>query len=262
VSDASAKHRIAFVTGAGRGIGRAVARRLGADGCSVAVNDIDERAARNEVAQLRQAGVAAVAAPGDVSCREGASAAHEAVVEQLGDPQILVNNAGVISLARFCELPEREWDWVLRVNLKSAFLCSQAVLGEMRKQGWGRVVNIASDAGKTGEPWIAHYCASKFGVIGLTQSLALEFAQTGVTVNAVCPAIASTEMMERLADQLAGIADDGDVAQARHALAAEIPMGRPVHPDEVADVVSFLAGDSSRFISGQAINVSGAHEMH
>lgn len=255
------RQRVALVTGAGAGIGRAIARRMASDGHWVAVCDINEEAAQAVADELAAAGATAMAVAADVSDAESVSAMRDVVSGRLGPPDILVNNAGVISAAPFTALSEEEWDRVLSVNLKGPFLCSRAMIGSMVDRKWGRIINIASDAAKTGEPWIAHYCASKFGVIGLTQSLALEYAAEGVTVNAVCPAISSTDMMDRLAEEVAAVSDDS-VGQARAAMTAEIPMGRPVAPEEVADAVAFLAAESSRFISGQAINVSGAHEVH
>lgn len=257
----SPDRRVALVTGAGRGIGRAIARRMATDGYQVAVCDIDAAAARVVADELTSGGVTATAVAADVSDAHSVSAMRDAVTDRLGAPDILVNNAGVVSASRFVDLSEEEWDRVVDVNLKGAYLCSRALIAPMLERRWGRIINIASDAGKTGEPWIAHYCASKFGVIGLTQSLALEYAAHGITVNAVCPAICSTGMMDRLAQQLA-VVEDGSVSQAQAMMTAEIPMGRPVAPEEVADAVAFLAADSSRFISGQAINVSGAHEVH
>lgn len=253
--------RVALVTGAGRGIGRAIALRLAQDGYNVAVNDIDPMLAKKVSGELAAAGAHGIAAAGDVSKADVVHSVVNAVCEQLGSPDVLINNAGVISAARFTELSEAEWDRVINVNLKAAFLCSQAVIGSMAARGWGRIINIASDAGKTGEPWLAHYCASKFGLIGLTQSLALEFAADGVTVNAVCPAICATEMMGRLAAEVAQLSG-ADVSAARGLMVAEIPMGRPAEPCDVAGAVSYLAKESSGFISGQAINVSGAHEVH
>jgi NAD(P)-dependent dehydrogenase (short-subunit alcohol dehydrogenase family) len=252
--------RVAFVTGAGRGIGAAIARRLAADGCRVAVCDVDGDAARRTAASIgdegRSLGVAA-----DVTSAAAVDEAVRETARRLGPPDILVNNAGVISAAPFTELEEAEWDRVLDVNLKGQYLCARAVLPGMRERGWGRVVNIASDAAKTAEPFIAHYSASKFGVIGLTQSLALEYARECITVNALCPAIAETDMMEQLADALTDVAPPPSGGW-REAFVGEIPLGRAIRPEDVAAVCAFLVTDAAEAISGQSINISGAHEMH
>ncbi|MCD6725695.1 MAG: SDR family oxidoreductase [Solirubrobacteraceae bacterium] len=254
--------RVALVTGAGRGIGRAIAARLAADGLAVAVNDIDEAAAQRVVAAIRDGGGEALAVPGDVTRADEVGAMVATTTAALGPPDVLVNNAGVISVAPVAQLEEAQWSRVLAVNLTGAFLCAKAVVSGMVDRGWGRIVSIASDAAKTGEPYLAHYCASKFGLVGLTQSLALEVAGAGVTVNAVCPAITATEMMERLVDDYARIPGVGSESAARAAFVAEIPMGRVGRPEDVAGVVAFLCGEDAAFVSGQALNVSGAHEVH
>lgn len=254
--------RVALVTGAGRGIGAAIAARLAAAGHQVAVCDIDLAAAERTARAIDETGRRAMATAADVSDAASVTAMVGDVTERLGEPEILVNNAGVISAAPFTELAESEWDRVLGVNLKGQYLCARAVLPAMRSRGWGRVINVASDAGKTGEPFIAHYAASKFGVIGLTQSLALEYAREGITVNAVCPAITDTDMMEQLAGDMSRAGAGQPEAGWRAAFVAEIPLGRAMAPEDVAEVCAFLAGDAAAAITGQAINISGGHEMH
>lgn len=254
--------RVALVTGAGRGIGQAIASRLAGDGFAVAVNDVDAGGREVTAARIRAAGGVAIAVPGDVTSSTEVAAMVAAVSRELGPPDVLVNNAGVISVSPVTALDEQEWNRVLAVNLTGAFLCAKAVVGGMAERGWGRIVSIASDAAKTGEPFLAHYCASKFGLVGLTQSLALEVADRGVTVNAVCPAITATDMLEQLAGDYAALPEVGTPSAVRAAFVAEIPMGRVTAPEDVAEVTSFLCGEGAGFVSGQAINVSGGHEVH
>ena len=254
--------RVAVVTGAGRGIGAAIAKRLAADGHLVAVADAHGGRAEQAARAIDPAGKRTAAVVTDVSDAVSVADMVAEVTNKLGAPSILVNNAGVISAAPFTGLAESEWDRILGVNLKGQYLCARAVLPAMLRQGWGRIINIASDAGKTGEPYIAHYAASKFGVVGLTQSLALEYAKAGITVNAVCPAITDTDMMGQLARDMENSGAPLPDAGWRAAFVAEIPMGRPMAPDEIARVCAFLTSDGAAAITGQAINVSGGHEMH
>lgn len=262
MTSAGTTGRVALVTGAGRGIGAAIARRLAAGGHLVAVGDVHRDRAEQTARAIDPGGRRATAVVADVSDAGAVAGMVATVTDRLGPPSILVNNAGVISAAPFTELAEQEWDRVLGVNLKGPYLCARAVLPAMRRRGWGRIINVASDAGKTGEPYIAHYAASKFGVVGLTQSLALEYAREGITVNAVCPAITDTDMMEQLAHDMEDSGAPQPHAGWRAAFVGEIPLGRPMAPDEIAGVCAFLAGDGAAAITGQAINVSGGHEMH
>jgi NAD(P)-dependent dehydrogenase (short-subunit alcohol dehydrogenase family) len=255
-------NRIALVTGAARGMGAAIADRLAAAGHIVVLADLDLEAAGATAAAIDSTDTRASAVAVDVADAASVAAMFAQVRRRVGSPDILVNNAGVISAAPFTELTEAAWDRVLDVNLKGQFLCARAALPAMRAQSWGRIINIASDAAKTGEPYIAHYAASKFGVIGLTQSLALEYAREGITVNAVCPAITDTSMMSALAEEMASIGVSAPDGGWRQAFVDEIPMGRAMRPEDVAEVCAFLAADAASAISGQAINVSGAHEMH
>lgn len=255
--------RVAVVTGAGRGIGAEIADRIASLGYPVAVLDVDAQAASETAVKLSERYSASfLALQADVSDRDSVQHAFTTVRQQLGSVAILVNNAGVISASRFVDLEECEWDRIMSVNAKGTFLCTQAAVPDMLTTGWGRIVNIASDAAKTAEAYIAHYSASKFAVVGLTQSIALEYASAGITSNAVCPAITDTTMMYSLARDLAEKTDEPSSDHWEQAMVEEIPLGRPIYPSDVAAVVAFLISDDAAALTGQAINVSGAHEVH
>lgn len=198
----------------------------------------------------------------DVGDSDSVAAMVAATERELGPLSVLVNCAGVISVGLLTELAEGEWDRVIEVNLKGPFLCTKAVLPGMVERGWGRIVNIASDGAKTAEAYLSHYCASKFGLLGLTQSAALECAGSGVTVNSICPVIADTPMREQLIEEYAARPEVGSRQEAARLFRSEIPMGREVRPEEIAAVASFLVGEEAEFITGEAINVSGGHEFH
>lgn len=257
------EQRTALVTGGGRGIGEAIAKRLAREGFAVAVCDIDLKSANEVAMEICGDSGSAQSFEADVGSTDAVRGLFSEVSSHLGEPDVLVNNAGVISIAPIVELSDEEWDRVLRVNLTAMFLCIRAALPSMTRKGWGRVVNIASDGAKTAEPLLSHYCASKFGVLGLTQSAALETATDGVTVNAICPAICDTPMMQAVAEGWAAKGGEGKKpADYLADFVAEIPTGRVVSPADVAAAVAFLASDDADLINGQAINVSGAHEVH
>ncbi len=250
--------RVALVTGAGRGIGLAVARALAGRGAEVALVDVDpdaleaaqaELAVSGEVPHERQrgkpSGVLAVTA--DVRRAEEVHRAVEATVARCGGLDILVNNAGVCPLTAFEQIAESEWDWVLEVNLKGAFLFCQAALPHLRSSGRrGRIINVASVAGQMGGVLVgAHYAASKAGLVAMSKSLARLLAPDGVTVNCVAPATTATDLT-------AGWSPD---LQAR--VRGQIPLGRFAEADEVAAAVCFLAGDAAAFITGATIDVNG-----
>lgn len=251
--------RLAVVTGAAGGLGRAIVARLVADGLRVAACDIRADGVETLATELGDR-VAPFAL--DVTDEAAVRATVAAITAQLGAPAVLINNAGVIEASRFHELTLRSWQRVIDVNLTGAFLMTREVVPAMRNAGWGRIVNVASDAAKTAEPWITAYSASKFALIGLTQSVALEYATEGITVNAVCPAIMDTEMMTGLAATLERAGMPVPEGGWESALAAEIPQGHPMRPDEVAHACAFFLADAARSITGEALNVSGGHEMH
>ena len=236
--------RIALVTGAARGIGLAIARALSEQGAGLALLDVD-------VGTLALAGRAigarALTIKADVSRLEDVQRAVDLTVERFGGLDILVNNAGICPMSAFADITEAEWDRVLAINLKGAFLCCQAVLPYLRRSGQrGRVVNIASVAGQMGGVAVgAHYAASKAGLIGLCKSLAQVLAADGVTVNYVAPGTVATDMT----------LDWSEATQAD--LKAKIPIGRFAQPHEIAEAVLFLASDRAGFITGATLDVNG-----
>ena len=251
-------NRLAVITGGGRGIGRAIALAFAAEGASIVVtartrDEIDQVA--GEVHDRFKVDTLAVEC--DVRNAEGVLDAFAAVKEKFGrGPEVLINNAGVAQSSLFVNTDEDFWTLHLNTNLGGTFRCTHAALPEMLERGWGRIINIASIAGKTGAPYVSAYAASKHGVLGLTRSLALEVAAQGVTVNAICPGYVSTDMTARGIDNI--VEKTGRTHQeALKTLEKMSPQNRLVTPEEVAAVAVLLASDEGRGINGQAINVDG-----
>lgn len=261
------KDKTAMVTGAGTGIGRAIAQRLAAEGAWVAVTDRDEASARQTAEDIRQAGGEAQAFFLDVTQPQSIANALQQVIAARGRLDIWVNNAGVSTMNRFTELSEHDWDFNMNVNAKGVFLCSQHAARQMMQQPpdsqgiRGRIINIASMAGKRGNaPFLAHYVASKFAVVGLTQAMAGELAPFGILVNAVCPGYVQTSMQAR---ELVWEAElRGTTPEAvKQLYINDTPLGRLETPEDVARVVAFLASEDASFITGEAINVNGGAWM-
>jgi NAD(P)-dependent dehydrogenase (short-subunit alcohol dehydrogenase family) len=244
----------ALVTGGGRGIGRAVALALGEAGAEVAVSARTEEELRETVRILEERGVRAHYEWGDLLEPQTPTAMVKAAEALFGRVDILVNNAGVAPTAKFADITLEEWERVLRLNLTAAFLASQAALPGMLERGWGRIVNVASTAGKVGYPYTAAYTASKHGLLGLTRALAAELARTGVTVNAVCPGYVDTALTEESARRISQ-KTGRSMEESRQALAAQNPAGRLISPEEVGRAVLFLACEEASGINGEAVNV-------
>ncbi len=243
--------RVVIVTGAGRGMGRAVAVRLAKAGASVAVNDLEPAAADETAELVISQGGTAIAVVGDISDSSFVESLVLEAVEEYGDVNILVNAAGILRRTAVFDMPEAEWDLVMNVNLKGTFLCSKTVLTSMRRSGWGRIVNFSSTAGKTTSTLGgAHYTASKHAVLGLTRHMAMEEAAHGITVNAVCPGLINTEMVQHEVD---------DERLKRYT--DGFPIHRLGEPFEAAELVAFLASDRAAYITGQGFDISGGDLM-
>ena len=240
--------RVALVTGSARGIGRAAAGRLAAEGASVAINYLNSReAAESAVGQIREQGGQSIAIQGDVSSSSDIERIVAETLKSFGTIDILVNNAGVSVEKPFLEHTEEEWDWSMAVNLKGVFLCTRAVLPVMLEGSGGKIVNMSSISDTVGDPSTSAYCTTKGGVKALTTQLALEFGPSGINVNAVAPGFIATTMNEKwLEDEL-----------AMQQIISATPLGRAGTPEDVAGAVAFLASPDSDFITGATIYVDG-----
>ena len=244
---------VAVVTGAARGIGAAIAELLAAEGWSVAICDLDERAATTTAETLaRTFGGSAIGVATNIADAASVRAAVAQVEQDLGPISALVNNAGIDVIKPFVDSTEDEWDQIIAVNLKGTIACCRAVIDSMIARKHGRIVSIASDAGRVGSSGEAVYSATKGGVIAFSKALAREVARYGITVNCVCPGPTETAL-------LAQVADYSEKLYA--SLARAIPLGRTAQPNDIAPAVAFLLGDGARYITGQTLSVSGGLTM-
>jgi len=249
--------KVALITGGASGIGAGVAQVLAGAGAMVAIGDLNGDTAAGVAKGLPGAGHLGLQL--DVTDRASIDQAVSQIEEQLGPVDVLVNNAGISSVAPFLDITDADWDRLLGVNLRGVFVVTQRVLGPMVTRRSGRVINISSMAGKEGLPNLAHYCAAKFGVIGLTQSLAKEVAADNVTVNAVCPGVVRTPLWDHPAT---GILRELDGENGWQAFLDGIPLGRPQTATDIGHACAYLASDRAANITGEALNVSGGQQMH
>ncbi len=240
--------RVAMVTGGAKGIGSAIARAFAREGARVAVLDVDQAALTTVTAELTAAGGQVLGLPTDVTRGTEVAAAVDTVLGRWSRVDILVNNAGGFAAIKPTEdIADEEWDRILRMNLTSAFLCAKAALPAMKRQGWGRIVNLSSIAGRGGALLLAaHYTAAKAGILGFTRQLAREVAPLGITVNAVAPGTTATERFKALR-----------TAEETQALADTVPVRRVAAPSEIAECVLFLASDAASYVTGACLDVNG-----
>jgi 3-oxoacyl-[acyl-carrier protein] reductase len=243
--------RVAIVTGAARGIGAATAQRLARDGFAVAVLDLDEAAAKGTVEAIEAAGGTALAVGADVSDAEQVQAAVDRVAAELGGPTVLINNAGVTRDNMLFKMTESDWDTVMNVHLRGAFLMSRAVQKHMIEAKWGRIVSLSS-VSALGNRGQANYSTAKAGLQGFTKTLAIELGKFGVTANAIAPGFIETEMTKATAERM-GIPFDDFVKGA----ASQIPVARTGKPEDIAHLVSFFVSEGAGFVSGQVVYAAG-----
>jgi 3-oxoacyl-[acyl-carrier protein] reductase len=247
VADGRFDGRVAIVTGAGRGIGRAIAHRFAADGAAVLVADLDDAAAGETVAAIHSAGGRSIAVHANVTIPEDVDALAATAIDRFGGIDILVNNAGILRSTPAADVTPEEWHLVLDANLTGSFLCAKAAYPALRGSGHGRIVNIASMAGRaTSTLGGVHYTTAKAGVLGLTRHLAREWVRDGITVNAISPGIVDTPMVR----------ESTDAARMKDVVAA-IPMGRLADAAEIASLVAFLASDEAAYITGANVDIHG-----
>ena len=243
------KDKVAIVTGASRGIGRSISLALAAEGARIVAVDLDINETEKVAEEIRALGAEALAVMGNVTVAADADRMIEAAVEKFGRVDILVNNAGITRDGLLLRMKDEDWDAVLSVNLKGAFVCSRAAAKVMAKQRSGRIINIASVVGQMGNAGQANYCASKAGLIGLTKSNARELAKRNVTVNAVAPGFIETAMTAVLSEEF------------KQKALKQIPLGRLGTPEDVASVVAFLASDDAAYVTGHVLSVNGGMLM-
>lgn len=244
------KKRVALVTGGGAGMGEATCLRLARDGMSIAVLDINGELAEKVAQSIIQAGGQATAVVADVTNRVQVETAVEKIHDALGPIGVLVNNAGIESFTPFEEIDSENWDRIIEVNLKGAYIVTQTVIPDMVEQGWGRIINFSSIGAQSGAANMVHYASAKGGIIAMTRSLAQELGPRGITVNSVAPGLILTPMAQRAID-------GGKFPVPVEDMVSTYPIPRIGQPDEVAVAVAFFASDDARYITAQLLGING-----
>ena len=244
----SLRGKVAVVTGGGSGIGRAIALQLAKDGAALSVWDLNRAAAEETIAMIKSAGGRAIACAIDASAEEDIAEAAARTRAELGPVTILINNAGITGFCAFRDITVETWDRMIAVNLRGPFLCTRAIVPDMLAAGWGRIVNISSSSTQTGASHMAHYVASKGGVIGFTKALAIEFAAKGITVNNIPPGFVDTPMLRASPINV-------------DAVAAVAPMKRPGKPEDIAAACSYLVSEAANYVTGHTLSVNGGRYL-
>lgn len=259
--DLGLKDKVAIVTGGGKGIGRATCLELAKENVKVIVADIDSNAANNVCKEIEALNGEARSYVVDVRSNSSVKGLIDFACAEFYGVDILINSAGIISIADVIDLEENAWDSVFEINAKGVFLTCKAVLEHMMGKKYGKIVNVSSQAGKTGFPHEAHYSASKGAVITFTQALSREVAKYNINVNAVCPGSIETDMNKKVTEGIAKILDIS-VDEKRKQTISITPLLRKGTPEDVASLITFLASDRADFMTGQSINITGGRELH
>ncbi|MBI4574376.1 MAG: glucose 1-dehydrogenase [candidate division NC10 bacterium] len=251
----------AIVTGAGRGIGKATALQFAREGADVLVPDLDLATSEQTAGEIQALGRKGVPLRMDVTRMADIQRMVKTAIREFGKIDILVNNAGITLVRDMMKLTEAEWDRTMSINAKAVFFCLQAVAREMIKRQSGVILNASSISGRAGKPMLVDYCASKFAVVGITQSAALALARHGIRVNAVAPGIVDTEMWEQI-DREWGALEGKPPGEMKRTRVAAVPLGRIETPEDVASLYTFLASDEAGYITGQTYNVCGGLQLN